>query len=321
MNTAPDLDERVLAAALASGWELDAESLVYAAVGFGSHHWVAVGRDGHRCFVTVDELDRPGRAPDNAFSRLGAAFETARRLRDSGLDFVVAPIADTDGNVLRRLTGGFAMSVFPCLDGAAGRFGEYGSAAEVRAVRGLLERLHDATATVIDVAWREDFTLPCRAQLEAALGELDRPWSGGPYAESTRRLLAGRVDELTAAIEAHDRLVATVRTEPGRWVVTHGEPHPGNVIWTDDGPAIVDWDTALIAPGGRDWWHLRTSDAVEEDVADDVEAELYGLRWEITDIALYVTDFREPHVRTADTVAAWHNLEHCAGRIGARISR
>lgn len=318
MNTAPDLDERVIATVLATGWELDADSLEYAAVGFGSHHWVAVGRDGRRCFVTVDELDRPGGTADVAFARLAAAFETARRLRDGGLEFVVAPLADVHGDVLRRLTDGFAMSVFPYLDGSAGRFGEYGSSAEVRAVRALLTRLHEATATVTDVAWREDFTLPCRPELEAALGELDRPWTGGPYAESTRRLLAGIVDELAAALDDHDRLVATVCSDPGRWVVTHGEPHPGNVIWTADGPALVDWDTTLIAPGGRDRWHLRPSDVASDE---DVEAELYRLRWDITDIALYVTDFREPHVRTADTVAAWRYLERYARRIGARINR
>jgi hypothetical protein len=318
MNTAPDLDERVIATALASGWALDIESLEYAAVGFGSHHWVAGGRDGRRVFVTVDELDRPAGTPEVAFTRLAAAFETARRLRDGGLEFVVAPTPNAHGDVLFRLTDRFAMCVFPYLEGTAGHFGEYGSTAEVRTVRTLLERLHEATADVTDVARREDFNLPCRPQLEAALAALDAPWRGGPYAESTRQLLAGIVDELTAALERHDRLVATVRSEPGRWVVTHGEPHAGNVIWTDDGPALVDWDTALIAPGGRDWWHLRPSD---EAADEDVDAVLYRLRWDITDIALFVTDFREPHVMTADTAAAWHHLQHYAEQIGARISR
>jgi hypothetical protein len=318
MNTAPDLDERVIATALASGWALDAESLEYAAVGFGSHHWIAVGRDGRRCFVTVDELDRPSGAPDVAFSRLTAAFETARRLRDGGLEFVVAPTPNADGDVLCRLSDRFAMSVYPYLEGTAGRFGEYGSPADARAVCALLERLHAATATVTDVARREDFTLPCRPQLEAALASLDAPWSDGRYAESTRQLLTEIEDELRAALAIHDGLVASVRSEPERWVVTHGEPHAGNMIWTDDGPVLVDWDTALIAPGGRDWWHLLpTGDAGDEDV----EVALYRLRWDLTDIALYVTQFREPHVTTADTSAAWSHLQRYAERIAARVTR
>lgn len=312
MNTAPNLDEGAIRSALTSGWELEAESLVYAAVGFGSHHWVAVGRDGRRCFVTVDELDRSGGERDLAFARLAAAFETARRLHDGGLEFVVAPLADAHGDVLRRLTDGFAMSVLPYLDGSAGRFGEYGSPEEVCAVRALLERLHEATATVTDVAWRENFTLPCRPQLEAALAELDRPWTGGPFAEPTRRLLGGVETDLVAALDAHDRLVATVASEPGRWVLTHGEPHPGNVIWTGVGPVLVDWDTVLIAPGGRDWWHLTD----ERDAADDdVDAALYRLRWDLGEIADYAAEFRRPHDRTADTMASWRNLEHYADRI------
>jgi spectinomycin phosphotransferase len=207
------------------------------------------------------------------------------------------------------------MSVFPYFEGAAGRFGEYGSTAEVRAVRALLERLHEATAIVTDIARREDFLLPCRRQLEAALASLDAPWTSGPYAESSRQLLTGIVDELAAALETHDRLVATVRSEPGRWVVTHGEPHAGNVIWTDDGPVLVDWDTALIAPGGRDWWHLLPAGHAGDE---DVEVALYRLRWDLTEIALYVTEFREPHVTTADTAAASYHLQRYAEQIAAR---
>ena len=320
MNTAPELDEREIVSALAAGWGFDATSLVYAAVGFGSHHWIAVDHGGAGRFVTVDVLaNRAEGSSDVAFARLSAAFETARRLRERALEFVVAPLPDTRGDVLQRLTDGFSMAVFPLVDGTAGEFGEWPSAGQRREVRTLIERLHDATSIVEGVAAREDFALPGRARLTVALEELHRPWATGPYAEPTRRLLQRIEGELVAALDGYEGLVAQVRSDPAPWVITHGEPHPGNVIWSADGPRLVDWDTALIAPAARDWWQLASPD---DEGGGDREAAgaLYRLRWDLADIAVYVGEFRLPHGRTTDTVASWRNLEHCARRIAPRVN-
>lgn len=35
-------------------------------------------------------------------------------------------------------------------------------------------------------------------------------------------------------------------------VVCHGDVHPGNVIMTDDGPVLIDWDLLCLAPPGWD---------------------------------------------------------------------
>ena len=36
--------------------------------------------------------------------------------------------------------------------------------------------------------------------------------------------------------------------------MTHGEPHRGNIVVTDAGVVLVDWDTCLLAPPERDVW-------------------------------------------------------------------
>ena len=38
--------------------------------------------------------------------------------------------------------------------------------------------------------------------------------------------------------------------------MTHGEPHAGNVMRTDEGRLLVDWDTVALAPPERDLWML-----------------------------------------------------------------
>jgi len=51
-----DVTDVALRQALAAGWGIDAESLDYRPVGFGSHHW-SVAADGRRWFATIDDLE------------------------------------------------------------------------------------------------------------------------------------------------------------------------------------------------------------------------------------------------------------------------
>ncbi|MFG2077560.1 phosphotransferase family protein [Nonomuraea maritima] len=42
----------------------------------------------------------------------------------------------------------------------------------------------------------------------------------------------------------------------GAPVLTHGEPHPGNVLRAGSRTLLVDWDTVGTAPPERDLWHV-----------------------------------------------------------------
>ena len=41
----------------------------------------------------------------------------------------------------------------------------------------------------------------------------------------------------------------------------HGDCHPGNILWTDDGPHFVDLDDARSGPAVQDLWMLLSGDA------------------------------------------------------------
>jgi Ser/Thr protein kinase RdoA (MazF antagonist) len=40
----------------------------------------------------------------------------------------------------------------------------------------------------------------------------------------------------------------------------HGDCHPGNVLWTDDGPHFVDFDDCRMGPAIQDLWMLLSGD-------------------------------------------------------------
>lgn len=43
----------------------------------------------------------------------------------------------------------------------------------------------------------------------------------------------------------------------------HGDCHPGNLLWTDDGPHFVDFDDSRIGPAVQDLWMLLSGDSAD----------------------------------------------------------
>jgi Ser/Thr protein kinase RdoA (MazF antagonist) len=43
----------------------------------------------------------------------------------------------------------------------------------------------------------------------------------------------------------------------------HGDCHPGNVLWTDDGPHFVDFDDSRMGPAVQDLWMLLSGERAE----------------------------------------------------------
>lgn len=306
--------------ALASGWGLSGVTLRYAPVGGGSYHWTARDERGERWFVTVDDLDGKGWLGSTrpaVFAGLAAAMDTAVTLRrEPGLGFVVAPVPALDARTLHPLGARHAVAVFPFLDGIPGRWGEPLPAPERDELVTMLAALHQADPAAVRLP-RRAVSLPWRGDLEAALRELGRPWTGGPFAEPARDLLAGAAGPVRQRLDALDRWAAG---EAAAVVITHGEPHPANTIRVR-APAggrimLIDWDTVGLAPPERDLWmlageagrELRRYTELTGRPVDPAALEMYRLRWALDDISCFTRDLRAPHRRTSGTEHAWQSL-------------
>jgi len=322
--------------ALADGWGLSAETLRYAPVGGGSYHWVVTSGPGEQWFVTVDDLDDKGwlgRTRPVVFAGLRAALDASVALRrEAGLRFVAAPVPALDGQSLRPLGDAHTVAVFPFLHGSGGEWDKPLTAPDLDELVAMLAALHRVDPAAVRLQRRE-VELSWPDDLQLALAELGRPWTGGPFAEPARDLLAGAAGPVRRGLDALDRW-ARARFSAEDLVITHGEPHPGNIIRLAaaadadadiDGAAgpvsgaimLIDWDTVGLAPPERDLWMVATETGAElrryteltGRPVDMAAIELYRLRWALDDLSCFVRDLRAPHRRTPGTEHAWQALQ------------
>jgi len=303
------LDEAALAAAVSARWGLEVDSISYMAVGGGSHHWLLRTAEAGYRFLTVDDLGTKPWLGDDAnstFAGLGAAFSTARLLRDSGLDFVVAPIPASGGDLVVRVDERFSASLFPYISGRAGTFGEPFGTRDRHDLCAMWARLHQATPQ----APHRSLGVPGRAALNEALADAS-VWTGGPYSEPARGWMAANRDLVIAALDRHDRLAREAATH--EFVITHGEPHGGNLIRTEDGLRLIDWDTVALAPRERDLWmlggDLSAYVAATGREVDETMLGFYRLAWLVTDVASFTAELRQPHRDDGNTAHAWRALQ------------
>lgn len=302
-----EISSDLVAGILNEHWGFVATEVAYAPVGFGSHHWIATATNEPRWFVTADRLDRDGQVS------IEAALGATKELADEDYEFVVAPLPDRAGRLVREVLPGWAMAVLPYLQGWSTADGAWNDPAERAQIARILGRLH--TAPTPEALQRWDFAVPGR---ETLFADLDRPWSGGPYSEPTRLRLTGALDYLHARLAQYDALVREIEASDEPWVVTHGEPHSANVVRTTDGRMrLIDWDTVLLAPRERD---LAAVLGGPTDVLPAYQAEagpvspraaaleLFDVRWSLAEIASYVELFRQPHVDSRDSKESWWEL-------------
>ena len=325
MKSGPgDIDQRELARILDRRWSLAGAGLRYLPAGFGDHHWGLTDGAGGRWFVTVAALAGGwrGTGPEAGYADLRAAMETVTALGQAGLEFAVAPVATADGQALAPLGDGHAVTVFPHIDGAAAEFGDELTAGDRLALVGMLARLHDATQAARRTAPARSPSPASRPALEAALGELDRPWNGGPYSEPARQLVARHARRLGGALAHFDELVRDA-ARSGPVVITHGEPHPGNILRSAGQMRLIDWDTVGLALPERDLWMVAGDDICAAGRYAELTGRpvggaamrMYKMRWSLDDIALAVRDFRAPHEQNEDSGLTWETLSEEIGEI------
>ncbi len=309
----PDLDDDAVTRSLADGWGIEVSSMSYVPEGGGSHHWKVADSSGGVFFVRIDDLDDKdwlGDTRDAVFEGLSRALDTAGALRaDADLAFVVAPLRALSATLCSRLSPRYAISVYPFLTGVSYPFGPYADDGVRAAVIEMVIAVHSATPIVGHLPPPHVPRIGRREHLDAFLRGPGEPWNTGPFGGPAHELLAPHASTLAEVVRAYDDLVEDTSGAGSATVVTHGEPHPANVMSVSDTLVLIDWDTVALAVPERDLWMVASEgddllgryEAATGHYVDPATMTLYRLRWYLDDIASAVQLFGLPHELTADT--------------------
>ncbi|HET8898073.1 MAG TPA: serine/threonine protein kinase [Rhodanobacteraceae bacterium] len=228
--------DTVLDAVAAHGFDPDGRLL---ALNSFENRVYQIGLDDGRFLVA--KFYRPGRWSDAAITEEHAfAFE----LVEAELP-VVAPLRVDGASLLGH--AGFRFALYPR---RGGRAPELESAEHLAWMGRLLARIHAIGARhPFAHRGRIDRATLIEAPMRAVLASPLLP----VHLASRYRDSVTRLDAAIAAREA--------ALPPLRQLRLHGDCHPGNVLWTDDGPHFVDLDDARMGPAIQDLWMLAGDEA------------------------------------------------------------
>lgn len=196
--------------------------------------------------VVVAKFYRPGRWSDAAILE-----EHAFALELAGHEIPVVPPLVIDGRSLHEHDG-FRFAVF---ERRGGRWPELGTQDEREWMGRFLGRLH-AVGAVRRFAHRPRLTIESFGH--RALAELvASDWIPAHLTESYERIAT----EVLAAVERNFAEVGAYRE-----IRLHGDCHPGNVLWTDQGPHFVDLDDCLSGPAVQDLWLFLSGPREEMEI-------------------------------------------------------
>lgn len=192
----------------------------------------------------VAKFYRPGRWSDAAIVEEHAfACELAQREIP-----VVAPLADGSGRTL-LVHAGFRYALYPR---QGGHWPELQSGQDLERMGRFLGRLHAVGAIR---AFRHRPRLSIESFGEESVAFVLEQGFVPPDLVTAYHTLT---DDLLLAVRA-----AFERAGPFAAIRLHGDCHPGNVLWTDDGPHFVDLDDACSGPAIQDLWMLLSGSRAE----------------------------------------------------------
>lgn len=289
-------------------WRLPVDRVRYAPIGAGSYNWIAESGGIPRWFVKCD--------PGDGFAELALRLRTVTALHANGLEFVVAPLPDIDGEPLRKVTPRWVMSVYPFLDGDRVGGGRWPAEFDLTPMARLLGRLHAAPVPDFAPRWpRPDDVLPHR--LAELVPDLDTPWSGGPHSASAREILRAAQPRLDRLLHHFHSLKDRLDKDSGPWVVTHGEPHSANVMLTAAGELrLIDWDSIRVAPPEREFRQSRVLDDAASYAgmagSRPYIREMFTVEWDLLELRWCADRLYRTHSDGDDARRAVATLQYCA---------
>lgn len=232
---------------LSTAYDLPLQSITFFPEGEDSYGYIVLSETGEKYFAKASTS-----VPN---SRLHVASVLRHRGNISG---VVAPLETKEGE-LSIPWHHFRVALFPFIEGKSRwdlwRVGKDFTDIHLSETGSLLATIHNCQDTIVSnhltVA---KYDLPARHELNTVLAAPTK--KGQPQNQYQKQLLDGLTahrSEILQAIERYDRLGRSAAALQTPFVITHGDPTPGNLILdTEEQLHLIDWDGVCLGPPEKD---------------------------------------------------------------------
>ncbi|MBL4622995.1 MAG: serine/threonine protein kinase [Immundisolibacteraceae bacterium] len=158
---------------------------------------------------------------------------------------VIAPLANQSGETLFRF-GEHCFSLYPC---AGGRAPELDNPDQLEQIGRLIGRIHAIGATQ---PFNHRLSLSPQYLGDDARSVVLKSALLPDYLKQSYAAVTSSLLEQVGEVFAQGNQLNSIRL--------HGDLHPGNLLWSDSGPHLVDFDDAISGPAIQDLWMFLSGD-------------------------------------------------------------
>ena len=308
-------DKTELLQNLSTAYGLPLQSITFFPEGEDSYGYITVAETGEKYFAKASTS-----VPN---SRLHVASLLRHRCNITG---VVAPLETQEGE-LSIPWYNFRVSLFPLIEGKSRwdlwKVGKDFTDAELSETGALLATIHGCPETIVaNHLTVAKYDLPSRHELHTVLEASKKEIQ--PQNQYQKQLLDGLTkhrSEILQAIERYDSLGCSATALQTPFVITHGDPTPGNLIVdTNNQLHLIDWDGVCLGPPEKDLVSFtgerfevvleRYLTERQNDVA--LHADIFGFyiyEWAINEIRDYGTKILFKNDDATQNEYDWESLQ------------
>ena len=239
-------DKTELKKSLSTAYALPLQSITFFPEGEDSYGYIVMSETGEKYFVKASTS-----VPD-------ICLQAALRLRHQGnISGIVAPL-ETKGGALSIPWRGFRVSLFPFVEGKSRwdlwKVGKDFTDTELSQTAALLATIHGSTdAITLNNLTVAKYDLPLRHELHTVLEAPEKIPARNGYQKRLLETIVQHRSEVLQTLERYDALGRSATAQQTLFVITHGDPTPGNLILdTENQLHLIDWDGVCLGPPEKD---------------------------------------------------------------------
>lgn len=308
-------DKSELLQHLSTAYDLPLQSITFFPEGEDSYGYVVGSEAGEKYFAKASTSVSP------------ISLQVASLLRHQcNLESVVAPLETQDG-MLSIPWQDFNVSLFPFIEGKSRwdlwKVGKDFTDTELTQTAAMLATIHDATSSVdLECLPVSKYNLPLRNELHGVLETTTKQIPlQNKYQKQLLEALTTHQAAVLQTLDRYDSLGHSATALQTPFVITHGDPTPGNlIIDIENRLHIIDWDGVCLGPPEKDLVSFtgeRFDIVLENYLAErqsrcPLHADIFGFyiyEWTLNEIRDYGTKILFKNDNAQQNEYDWESLQ------------